>query len=159
MTDTAVGGGPVLRLSDGRGGQMQFPVRPRLQANNGDFLRDMAIAGHGIILTPTFIVWQAVALGELVPVLRDADRRSLADIERGIADLGFTQPTPIQQAALPPALAGALLVGLEPRGRGAVVLFAQEPAFRLFWRAKLPLFLNTVMLGPSLNEAGWLSGR
>lgn len=66
-----IGGGPVLRLADGHGGQQQFPVRPRLQANNGDFLRDMAIAGHGIILTPTFIVWQAVAVGELVPVLRD----------------------------------------------------------------------------------------
>ena len=66
-----IGGGPVLRLSDGRGGQRQLPVRPRLQANNGDFLRDMAVAGHGIIVTPTFIVWQAVAVGDLVPVLRD----------------------------------------------------------------------------------------
>ena len=66
-----IGGGPVLRLSDGRGGQRQLPIQPSLKANNGDFLRDMAIAGHGIILTPTFIVWQAVALGELVPVLRE----------------------------------------------------------------------------------------
>ncbi len=49
--------------------------------------------------------------------------------------------------------------GLQPRGKGAIVLFAQEPAFRLFWRAKLPLFLNAVMLGPSLKEAGWLMGR
>ena len=54
-------------------------------------------------------------------------------------------------------LAGALLVSIQPRGSGAVILFAQEPAFRLFWRAKLPLFLNTVMLGPSLNEAGRLT--
>jgi DNA-binding transcriptional LysR family regulator len=66
-----IGGGPVLRLADGRGGQQHLPIHPRLQANNGDFLRDLAIAGHGIVLTPTFIVWQAVAVGELVPVLRD----------------------------------------------------------------------------------------
>jgi DNA-binding transcriptional LysR family regulator len=66
-----IGGGPVLRLSDGQGGQVQLPVRPSLKANNGDFLRDMAVAGHGIILTPTFIVWQAIAVGELTPVLRE----------------------------------------------------------------------------------------
>ncbi len=66
---------------------------------------------------------------------------------------GFAWPEAVRR------LEGALLVGLQPRGKGAVVLFAQEPAFRLFWRAKLPLFLNTVMLGPSLNEAGWLTGR
>ena len=66
---------------------------------------------------------------------------------------GFAWPEAVAR------LEGALLVGLEPRGAGAVVLFAQEPAFRLFWRAKLPLFLNTVMLGPSLNEAGWLTLR
>src|SRR6202035_3629797 len=31
-------------------------------------------------------------------------------------------------------LSGALLVGEESRGKGSVVLFAQDPAFRLFWR-------------------------
>ena len=46
-------------------------------------------------------------------------------------------------------LAGALLVGMEPRGKGSVVLFAQDPAFRLFWRATAPLFLNAVLWGPS----------
>ena len=66
-----IGGGLLLRLSDGQGGQRQLPIQPSLKANNGDFLRNMAIAGHGIILTPTFIVWQAVAVGELVPVLRE----------------------------------------------------------------------------------------
>jgi hypothetical protein len=46
-------------------------------------------------------------------------------------------------------LSGALLVGMEPRGSGAVVLFAQDPAYRLFWRATTPIFLNTLMFGPS----------
>ena len=66
-----IGGGPVLRLADGRGGEQQLHVEPRLVANNGDFLCDMAIAGHGIVLAPTFIAWQAVAMGELQPLLRD----------------------------------------------------------------------------------------
>jgi DNA-binding transcriptional LysR family regulator len=66
-----IGGGPLLRLADRRGGEQQLHVEPQLVANNGDFLCDMAIAGHGIILTPTFIAWQAVALGELVPLMRE----------------------------------------------------------------------------------------
>jgi Zinc carboxypeptidase len=46
-------------------------------------------------------------------------------------------------------LAGSLLVGMEQRGLGSVVLFAQDPDFRLFWRATAPLFLNAVLFGPS----------
>lgn len=65
------GGGAALRLTDARGAERAVPVRPRLTANNGDFLRDMAMAGHGIVLSPTFIVWQSLARGELVPVLAD----------------------------------------------------------------------------------------
>jgi DNA-binding transcriptional LysR family regulator len=61
--------GNVLRVADGRGGKSQVTVQPRLVANNGDFLRDMAIAGHGILLSPTFIVWQALSMGDLVPLL------------------------------------------------------------------------------------------
>lgn len=48
-------------------------------------------------------------------------------------------------------LAGALLVGMETRGSGAVVLFAQDPAYRLFWRATTPILLNAVLYGPSIG--------
>jgi len=65
-----IGGGNVLRLTDGHGGERAVPIRPRLVANNGDFLRDLAIAGCGIILTPSFISWRAVARGDLVPLLQ-----------------------------------------------------------------------------------------
>ena len=37
----------------------------------------------------------------------------------------------------------------EPLGRGKVILFADEPIFRLFWRGLEKLFLNSVLLGPS----------
>ena len=65
-----IGGGHVLRLRD-RGNEISVPTSPRLVANNGEFLRDMAIAGHGIVLTPSFIVWQALAMGDLVPLMRE----------------------------------------------------------------------------------------
>lgn len=65
------GGGSVLKLQDGQGAEHAVQIRPAMVANNGDFLRDMAMAGHGIILTPSFIAWQAVAAGELVSIMPD----------------------------------------------------------------------------------------
>jgi hypothetical protein len=61
---------------------------------------------------------------------------------------GFAWPEAKQR------LAGSLLVGVEPRGSGSVVLFVQEPDFRLFWRGTAPLFLNAVLWGPSLGLGG-----
>jgi len=66
-----LGGGPVLKLQDGQGAEHAVQIRPAMVANNGDFLRDMAMAGHGIILTPSFIAWQAIAAGELVSIMPD----------------------------------------------------------------------------------------
>jgi hypothetical protein len=63
---------------------------------------------------------------------------------------GFAWPEAEQR------LAGSLLVGTESRGRGSVVLFAQDPAYRLFWRATTPIFLNAVLFGPSLGLGGKL---
>ncbi|WP_027856497.1 LysR family transcriptional regulator [Marinobacterium jannaschii] len=42
-----------------------------ISANNGAFLRDMAIAGSGIINQPTFISYQAICSGELMLLLED----------------------------------------------------------------------------------------
>lgn len=51
-------------------------------------------------------------------------------------------------------LAGSLLVGLERHGEGRVIVFAQDPTFRVFWRGTMPLFLNAVMYGPSALTGG-----
>jgi hypothetical protein len=61
---------------------------------------------------------------------------------------GFAWPEARQR------LAGSLLVGAEARGSGSVVLFVQEPDFRLFWRGTMPLLLNAVMYGPALGLVG-----
>ncbi len=66
-----IGNAPVLRLQDQLGAEHVVQVRPAIVANNGDFLRDMAMAGHGIILTPSFIAWQALAAGDLVSIMPD----------------------------------------------------------------------------------------
>jgi len=60
---------------DGRAGSVKVPAA--LQANNGDFLRAAAAAGLGMILEPSFIVYQAIERGELVPVLTDWRWRAL----------------------------------------------------------------------------------
>lgn len=44
-----------------------------------------------------------------------------------------------------PRLSGSLLVSREGMGRGRVVLFSQDPYFRLFWRGTTPIFLNAVL--------------
>ncbi|WP_339863701.1 LysR family transcriptional regulator [Paremcibacter congregatus] len=53
-------------------GQMQSVNLPaKMTANNGDFLKDAALADQGIILSPTFIVWRDLREGRLVPLLND----------------------------------------------------------------------------------------
>lgn len=54
---------------DGQPGRVE--VKARIQANNGDCLRQAAEDGHGIILSPTFILYQAIEGGRLTPILTD----------------------------------------------------------------------------------------
>ncbi|MDG6778518.1 LysR family transcriptional regulator [Thiomicrorhabdus sp. zzn3] len=61
----------VLPLVDPQGNAHQVHFDSQIQANNGDFLKRMAMAGHGIVFSPTFIAWEAIKNGELVPVLSD----------------------------------------------------------------------------------------
>ncbi|HEN8711101.1 TPA: LysR family transcriptional regulator [Pseudomonas putida] len=55
-----------------QGGRPQsIAVAGRMRANNGELLRDAAIAAMGVTYLPTFIVGQALADGRLVSVLQD----------------------------------------------------------------------------------------
>jgi hypothetical protein len=42
-------------------------------------------------------------------------------------------------------ISGALLVARERVGKGDLVLFAQEPNFRSYWRASMPFFCNAIL--------------
>lgn len=52
-------------------------------------------------------------------------------IRRGIDALGFTSPTPIQAALVPPATLGRDVIGLAPTGTGKTLAFAIPVAHRL----------------------------
>jgi hypothetical protein len=49
-------------------------------------------------------------------------------------------------------LKGSVYVVAEPFGGGKVITFADDPHFRLFWRATLPVFLNAVLYSPSFER-------
>jgi len=53
----------------GMAGSVQ--LEPVMRASNGDFLRDAAAAGFGIVIEPDFILCDAVRAGALVPLLPD----------------------------------------------------------------------------------------
>ena len=58
-----------IHLEDQTGQQHLVNVEAYFIANNGDAIKQMALSGHGIVMLPTFIVWEALAKGDLVPVL------------------------------------------------------------------------------------------
>lgn len=59
------------RVIDPKGQAQRISFGSDIQANNGGFLVYMAAQGHGIVFSPTFICWEAVAKGELKPILTD----------------------------------------------------------------------------------------
>jgi len=92
-----------------------------------------------------------VVLYEGTLVLRatgDPQKDVLLAAEEHPVVAGFAFPEAEQR------LSGALLVGEEPRGKGSLVLFAEDPDFRLFWRATAPIFLNALLYGPSVGLGG-----
>lgn len=60
------------------GSEQAVTVREAMRCNNGDQLCMAAVAGHGLIQSPTFIVSGALARGELTPVLSQYRWRSTA---------------------------------------------------------------------------------
>ena len=54
---------------DGSSGAV--PMKVCMRSTYGDFLRDAAIAGLGVVMQPSFILHEAVSAGRLVPVLTD----------------------------------------------------------------------------------------
>jgi len=53
------------------GKPLTISVNEVLTANNGHFMRDAAVNGLGILRQPTFIAYEKIASGELVPLLQD----------------------------------------------------------------------------------------
>jgi DNA-binding transcriptional LysR family regulator len=62
---------PFEGKTESKGGKRTVKVTGTLQANNGDVLAAAAVAGLGLVMSPTFIVGPDVQAGRLKCVLRD----------------------------------------------------------------------------------------
>lgn len=60
-----------VELIDNNNKTMTVPMESFCIANNGDFLKTMAVSGHGVLFTPKFIVWEELANGSLIPIMTD----------------------------------------------------------------------------------------
>ncbi|MEH6455141.1 MAG: LysR family transcriptional regulator [Cocleimonas sp.] len=58
-------------LFDKEGQQHIVSSLPKIFSNDNDIMDNMAIQGHGIIRSATFVSWKAIAAGKLVPILQD----------------------------------------------------------------------------------------
>ena len=58
-------------LMDSNGREIRTKIHPYLKASMGDFLKDAAVEGRGIILVPSFLVYKEIERGTLIPVLKD----------------------------------------------------------------------------------------
>jgi len=65
-------------LTDDAGKEHRVSVRSRFCTNNGDVLATAAVAGHGIVLLPTFILSDHLRRGDLVRVLPGYGPQTLA---------------------------------------------------------------------------------
>lgn len=95
----------------------------------------------GLPSPPAVLVWGAEALEPSGDPRRDV----LTARDEAPIVAGFAWPEGREHVA------GSLLVGLEPHGEGRIVVFAEHPAFRLFWRGTMPLLLDAVLWAPSLR--------
>ena len=58
----------VWQFLDEQGEAVSVPMQGRITANNGEAMRDMAVAGLGIALLPRFIAHDALKAGQLVRI-------------------------------------------------------------------------------------------
>ena len=63
--------GLVHRLTGANGQQYELGGQTAMLSNNGDFLRQAALEGLGLFFTPTFISYENVQDGSLIPGLTD----------------------------------------------------------------------------------------
>lgn len=64
------------RTSTGEAGTIAMPRRA--WASNGEFLRDAAVAGEGVVIVPRFFIYKNLRDGSLVEILPDLKWRELA---------------------------------------------------------------------------------
>lgn len=64
------------------GEQVSYPVQSRISANEATVLMQVALAGVGIALLPTYLVVQYIRSGALIALLPDLSCRRVGDLRR-----------------------------------------------------------------------------
>lgn len=96
----------------------------------------------GIESAPVVLLEGSTALA---PLAKKADNIVTIAASDPLA-AGFAWPESIERIRNAPYLTR------ERVGDGAVITFADEPFYRLFWRSSLPLLMNAVIYSPTFNE-------
>jgi Zinc carboxypeptidase len=96
----------------------------------------------GVQKSPPVLIEGTAAL---LPVSHRVD--NIVTIEKETPLLsGFAWPESIDR------MKGSAYMVSEPYGKGAVITFADEPNYRLFWRGTLPLFMNALLYSPTFRD-------
>jgi ATP-dependent RNA helicase RhlE len=72
-----------------------------------------------------------------------------ARVLRAVQEAGYTEPTPIQSAAIPPVLAGHDLIGIAQTGTGKTAAFTLPILTRLAASPKPPIGTRVLVLAPT----------
>src|SRR5688500_10256780 len=81
----------------------------------------------------------------------------IAPLCRAVADEGYTQPTPIQNHAIPHVLAGRDLLGIAQTGTGKTAAFALPILQRLVERPRRAPGLRVLVLAPTRELASQIA--
>ncbi len=58
-------------LTDTKGKENKIKIQPFLKASAGEFLRDAAVEGLGLVIVPSFIAYKEIEHGNLIPILKE----------------------------------------------------------------------------------------
>ena len=65
-------------LTDINGKEIRTKIHPYLKASTGEFLKDAAVDGQGIILVPSFIAYKEIERGDLVTLFDNYKTQQIA---------------------------------------------------------------------------------
>jgi hypothetical protein len=115
-------------------------------------------APHGVIMRTDLDKesWLAFGLGDRVPVMLYSSRTLMAQLPPVETMARFAEAGSLRLSGLlwPEArarVAQSAFCTRERKGRGQIILFADDPAFRAYFRGSARLLTNAVLFGPGLG--------
>jgi hypothetical protein len=116
------------------------------------------LAPHGVIMRTDLDTehWLTFGLGDRVPVMFYASRTLLGEFPPAETVARFSPEGSLRLSGLlwPEArrrMAGSAFCTREGKGRGQIILFADDPDFRAYFRGSARLLGNAVLFGPGLG--------